>query len=462
MTGKDGNDTYVVDNVGDTVTELAGEGFDTVRSSISYTLGADVERLYLIDSATNGTGNAGINILIGNDVANILDGGGSADVMRGGAGDDLYYVDDVLDQVFEVDPADGFDTVRSSVTFALGSYQERLILTGAAIIDGSGNTLDNVLLGNSAANQLNGGQGADQMRGFGGDDTYIVDNVGDTVTEISLADGTDTVKSSVSFSLGSFQENLVLTGFAAIDGNGNTLVNDLTGNGGNNQLNGGAGADTMTGGAGDDTYTVDNIGDTVVETAGNGTDLVKSGVNYTLSASIENLTLTGSAVSGTGNNAANTINGNNAANTLNGGGNADTLFGSFGTDTLDGGLGNDKLHGGASSDDLTGGAGFDSFYFDAPLNAVVNVDDILDFVVADDTIFLDRAIFTGIAADGAIGAAAFRLGTTALDADDRILYDSATGQIRYDVDGMGGTAAILFATVTSGTSLTSADFVAYT
>ena len=462
MTGGDGNDTYVVERPADQVIENGpAGGFDTVKSSISYTLGTDVERLVLTGTAVSGTGNSGINILIGNEVANILDGAAGADVMRGLGGDDTYYVDNVLDQVFEVDPADGFDTVRSSVSYALGSYQERLILTGAAAIDGDGNTLDNVLLGNSADNILNGGQGADQMRGGGGGDTYIVDNAGDTVTEISPADGMDTVSSSVTFSLGSYTEDLVLTGFAAIDGNGNTLVNDLTGNGGNNQLNGGAGADTMTGGAGDDTYIVDNIGDTVVETAGNGTDLVRSGVDHTLSASVENLTLTGSAVSGTGNGGANTITGNNAANTLSGAGSADTLFGSFGTDTLDGGLGNDKLYGGASSDDLTGGTGLDGFYFDAALNALVNVDDILDFTAADDTIFLDRAIFTGIGADGAIGAAAFRLGASAVDADDHILYDSVTGQIRYDADGIGGTAAILFATVTPGTFVTSADFIGY-
>ena len=269
------------------------------------------------------------------------------------------------------------------------------------------------------------------------------------------------MRSSVTFSLGSYVENLVLTGTAAIDGNGNSQVNNLTGNGNNNQLNGGAGADTMTGGAGDDSYTVDNVGDVVVETGGNGTDTVRSGVDYVLSAAIENLILTGSAASGTGNGAANTINGNNAANNLSGGGNADTLTGSFGTDTLDGGLGNDRLYGGASSDDLIGGAGLDSFYFDAPLNAAVNVDHILDFRAADDTIFLDRDIFTGIGADGAIGAAAFRAGTSALDADDRILYNAATGQISYDADGIGGASAILFATITPGIAVTSADFIGF-
>ena len=169
-----------------------------------------------------------------------------------------------------------------------------------------------------------------------------------------------------------------------------------------------------------------------------------------------------SAVNGTGNGGANTINGNNAANSLSGGGAGDTLFGSFGNDTLDGGIGNDKLHGGASNDDLIGGAGFDSFYFDAPLNAVFNVDDMTDFTAAGDSIFLDRAIFTGIVADGTIGAAAFRAGSVALDASDRILYDGVTGQIRYDADGIGGGASILFATVTAGSALTAADFFAFT
>ena len=217
----------------------------------------------------------------------------------------------------------------------------------------------------------------------------------------------------------------------------------------------------MIGGGGDDTYIVDNTGDVIVETAGNGADTVWSSADYTLSASIETLNLTGSAVTGTGNAGANTINGNAAANSLDGAANGDSLFGWLGTDTLDGGLGNDKLHGGTDSDDLIGGAGFDSFYFDAALNAAANVDDIMDFTAAQDSIFLDRAIFTGIAADGAIGAAAFRLGTSAVDADDRILYDIGTGQIRYDTDGAGGTAAILFATVNPGTALTSADFIAF-
>jgi len=174
------------------------------------------------------------------------------------------------------------------------------------------------------------------------------------------------------------------------------------------------------------------------------------------------LTLTGAGtIGGTGNGLGNVINGNNAANLLKGMTGADTLFGAGGADTLQGGVGDDQLFGGGGHDDLQGGTGMDGFRFDTALSAANNVDHILDFSVVDDTIYLDRDIFTGIAADGPLAAGAFRVGTVALDADDRILYDAPTGHLFYDSDGLGGAAAILFATVTPGTALTSADFVGY-
>ena len=79
----------------------------------------------------------------------------------------------------------------------------------------------------------------------------------------------------------------------------------------------------------------------------------------------------------------------------------------------------------------------------------------------DDTIFLDRDIFTGILVNGTLAATAFRAGVAALDADDRIIYDAVTGNIFYDSDGTGAAAQILFATVTPATLLTNADFTAY-
>ncbi len=127
-------------------------------------------------------------------------------------------------------------------------------------------------------------------------------------------------------------------------------------------------------------------------------------------------------------------------------------------DTLNGGNGNDTLIGGAGNDALNGGVGTDFFRFESALSAATNVDTIAGYSVADDTIQLSRGVFTAFGANGALSAAAFRSGTSALDADDRIIYDSATGHIYYDADGNGAGAQILFAQVTAGLALTNADF----
>ena len=386
-------------------------------------------------------GNDHLSGLGGND---LLDGGAGGDQMTGGLGDDTYYVDNVGDKAFEANVT-GTDTVRSSVGYSLaGQYIENLVLTGAAAINGTGNSLANTITGNAAANQINGGEGADAMTGGGGDDTYIVDNGGDKAFEVSGA-GTDTVRASVNYSLaGQFIENLVLTGASAINGTGNSLANTITGNSAANQINGGEGADAMTGGGGDDTYIVDNAGDKAFEVSGAGTDTVRSSVSYSLAGQfIEKLVLTGAAaVNGTGNSLANTMTGNAAANTLSGGEGADQLFGRGGSDILNGGI------------------GADAFYFDSALGAG-NVDTIQAYSVADDTIMLDRTIFTGIGANGSLAASAFVNGLEAADADDRIIYDSASGKIFYDADGTGAGAAVLFAQLTAGTALTSLDFSAY-
>jgi Ca2+-binding RTX toxin-like protein len=160
---------------------------------------------------------------------------------------------------------------------------------------------------------------------------------------IELANqGTDTVQSSISWTLGANLENLTLTGTAAINGTGNSLANRITGNAGANVLDGAGGRDTLIGGLGDDLYVVDSSDDVVTELSGGGTDTVRSSVSYTLGANVENLELTGTAaLNGTGNAAANRLTGNNAANTLDGGAGADTLDGGAGADRLVGGTGGD-------------------------------------------------------------------------------------------------------------------------
>ncbi len=359
MAGGTGNDTYIVDSPTDVITEFSNEGADSVQASVTYTLAVNVENLLLTGTtAINGTGNALDNILTGNSAANTLigdagndrlDGKAGADKMFGGVGDDTYVVDKSTDVITE-NINEGIDSVESSVTLTLSANVENLRLTGSAAINGTGNSINNVLTGNSAANTLSGGTGADTMIGGIGNDTYVVDSAMDVVIE-NLNEGADLVKSGVTYTLASNVENLTLTGSSTINGTGNALNNVLTGNSaantlaggaGNDTLNGGSGSDTMMGGTGDDIYFVNVASDKSIELVGEGNDTVNSSVTYTLAANVENLTLTGTtAINGTGNTLDNVLKGNGAVNSLSGAAGNDTLEGMGGADTLTGGTGND-------------------------------------------------------------------------------------------------------------------------
>jgi len=309
------NDTYIVDNTGDTITELAGGGLDLVRSSVTYTLSANVENLTLTGTAIGGTGNELDNVLTGNSSNNNLSGLAGNDTLLGGAGNDT-------------------------------------------------------LAGGAGNDTIDGGTGNDSMVGGSGDDTYFVNVSTDAVTELAN-EGTDTVSSSVTLTLGNNVENLVLTGTSGLSGTGNALNNVLTGNSGantltggagNDTIDGGAGNDTMVGGTGDDTYFVNVSTDMVTESASQGNDTIQSAVSLTLGNNVENLILTGtSGLSGTGNALNNLVRGNAGNNTLNGSGGFDVLEGGAGNDTLSDTSGGNYYNGGAGTDTLTGGNSGDFF-----------------------------------------------------------------------------------------------------
>lgn len=252
MTGGTGNDTFVVDNVNDTTDETGGGGgIDLVKTSVTWTLGANFENLELLSGgkAINGTGNGLNNILTGNSYGNTLSGLGGDDTINAGGGNDI------------LNGGDGADMLDGSV----GND----ILNGDDGVD----TLD----GGAGNDTLNGGASADSMAGGAGNDAYVVDNAGDTVTEATAgsAGGTDTVNSSVTWTLGANLENLTLTGGAAINGTGNALRNVIAGNGQANVLHGGDEADTVNGGGGADSVYGDAGSDTL--NGGDGNDFIYGG-----------------------------------------------------------------------------------------------------------------------------------------------------------------------------------------
>ncbi|MBN3961089.1 cadherin-like domain-containing protein [Nostoc sp. NMS8] len=537
LIGGKGNDIYVVDSLGDTIVESANAGTDLVKSSVSWVLGNNLENLTLTGSgAINGTGNSLKNILTGNTGANslsgeggndslfgdsgndtllggigndTLDGGLGSDSLIGGIGNDTYIVDNLNDIIIEGLNA-GTDLVKSSVTWVLADNLENLTLTGSGAINGTGNSLKNILTGNTGANSLSGedgndsliggagndtllggagddtldgGLGVDSLIGGIGNDTYIVDNLNDIIIE-GLNAGTDLVKSSVTWVLADNLENLTLTGSGAINGTGNNLNNILGGNTGANilsggdgndslfgnsgndtllggagddTLNGGAGIDSLVGGVGNDIYIVDNVNDSVIEVLDAGIDLVNSSVTWVLGNNLENLTLTGTgAINGTGNSLDNILTGNNGANTLAGGDGNDSLFGNSGNDTLLGGAGDDLLTGGIGRDVLTGGTGRDSF--NLATSRTGGYDTIADFTVGEDTIFISSTEFAlGQSQNTTLNPSLFRLGTGATTTGDRFIYDQSTGNLFFDKDGTGSTAQVQIALLSNQVALTSAN-----
>ena len=195
-------------------------------------------------------GTAANDALLGTDKNDAINGLAGADLLSGGMGDDLYFVDNAGDAITETANA-GKDTVLSSINYTLADNVENLKLLAGGV-SATGNSLDNHLTGNKGNNNLYGKAGADVMVGGKGNDTYSVENIGDSIIELSN-EGTDKVTSSITWTLGANLENLTLSGTQAINGIGNGLNNIINGNTAANALFGDAGTDSLTGGNGRDT-----------------------------------------------------------------------------------------------------------------------------------------------------------------------------------------------------------------
>jgi serralysin len=503
MYGGTGDDVYYIQDAGDQVIENGGEGSDRIAVSLSFALasGSEVETIETITqsdtTALNLFGSEYAQLVIGNNGVNLLDGGGGDDVlvglggndalvggtgndaMHGGLGDDAYYVQDSGDQVFE-NGGEGVDRIAAFVSYALAAGSEvetieAITQSATDALDLSGNEFAQLIVANQGVNLLNGGggndvlvslggndvllggSGSDLMYGGTGDDVYYVEDSGDHVFE-NGGEGVDRIAASISFALAAGSEvetietitqsdttalnlsgnefgQLIIgnDGVNLLDGGGGNDV--LLGLGGNDVLIGGAGDDVLGGGTGNDTYYVQDAGDQVLENAGEGADRIATSVSYALAAgsSVEALEAlnTGdvAALDLSGNEFAQLIIANAGANVLNGGAGADVLLG-------------------------LGGA--DSFAFTTALGGG-NVDLLGDFVSATDKILLDDSVFTGLGL-GALGAGAFFVGAAANDADDRIIYDSATGALYFDADGNGAGAAVQFATADGHPPIVASDF----
>jgi Ca2+-binding RTX toxin-like protein len=471
MNGGDGNDSYLVSDA-DTLVDSGG--IDTIYTSLgSWTLAAGFENLRFntpLDSTTaaQGTGNAAANLITGNAGSNLLKGlGGNdtlwgldgADTLIGGGGDDMLvagFGGDVLtgnaghDRFVLTQPLGNPDTITdfsgadeihldANIFFGLGAAGQfaasdaRFYADAGAV---NAHDADDRIIFNTSTGQLFWDSDG---TGIGGNNNpaYLIATV-QAGASVSAADiWVDQDEAPGAFVLGT------------------SGADTLAGSDGNDRLDGLAGIDSMSGGVGNDTYVV-TAGDAVSDSG--GVDWIYSWEgSWHLGAGFENLALVAgsTAKGGVGNGLDNRMVGNQLANSLSGGG---------GDDDLLGGGGNDNLQGKTGNDTLQGGSGADAFTF--ANSGLANADVISDFGNGSDSVRLSHAAFDALGAAGRMSTDDARFYAAAgaaggHDASDRIVYDSASGQLYYDADGSGPDSAQPVATLTGHPALTAGDVVVF-
>ena len=272
--------------------------------------------------------------------------------------------------------------------------------------------------GSEAADTITGGAGDDGLSGQGGNDVLN----------------------------GGAGEDFLIGGGGADNLVGGADHDTLSGEQGNDTLTGGAGADTMEGGLGDDTFIVNNAGDDVIEAPAKAETLCAH----------DQLSADRRARDRSPDHDRRQRRRRDQPHRQRC--YAQTIVGNAGINVLQGLGGDDYLQGRAGNDTLTGGAGNDKFLFNTTLNAATNVDTITDMTAGVDLIRLDDAFFAGIGAVGVLNADAFHIGAAAADAEDRIIYNSATGQLFFDSNGNAAGGSTQFANLATGLALSNTDF----
>jgi Ca2+-binding RTX toxin-like protein len=377
------------------------------------------------DYVNGGDGN---DALYGGSGLDTLIGGGGSDYIMGGVGNDRLHGEDEEDTVLGedgddyIDGGNGNDVLHGEAgndTILGGLGNDRLHgQDGSDRLAGQdgddyleGGSGDDALFGDFGEDRLIGGRGNDYVHGGGGNDALFGNEDDDFLVG---GDGDD-----------------YLDGGSGHDALHSGIGNDfLLGGSGNDYLVGDAGNDVIGGGDGDDRIEGGLDADRLYGDAGD--DFITAGADNDL------------------------LHGGDGNDVLGGEGGHDRLEGAAGMDQLFGDAGDDTLEGGAGADRLHGGGGSDTFAFAAALG-IENVDVVLDFQTGVDRIALDQLVFEGLSL-GSLNANSFRIGTAAVDGDDRLIYNPDTGALLFDRDGVGGEDAVQFATFQPGTSLQASDF----
>jgi Ca2+-binding RTX toxin-like protein len=357
LEGYGGDDVYNVDDLTDVVFEVLDEGFDSVFTAADYDL-ASGQAIEFIGAA-NGFSTAALNFkgnefdqaLQGTTASNIMFGMGGSDFLYGQGGQDILSGgtgNNILDGGDDFDTA-LYDEEETAVVVTLaGSNAAIVYIDGSARdilfnIEGLvGGKVADVLTGDSLSNTLDGREGADVLTGQGGNDLYIVENVGDRVIEL-VNGGSDKVVADVSYNLnyGSEVETLSTRTHAATDAitlRGNEYAQTIFGNAGINTLDGRGGIDTLIGFGGADTYIVGDARVKVIESVSGGLDRVIADVSYVLTSGSEVEVVTTRshaatfAINLSGNESAQNLQGNFGVNILDGRGGADVMEGYRGDD----------------------------------------------------------------------------------------------------------------------------------